>query len=181
MEQVTLSVTTGSLTLSRTTGLTFSLGSGVHDSTMQFTGSLADLNAALDGLTYTPPANFNGADGLGVTISDLGNTGAGGPLTVTSGVGIMVTAVNNAPINTLPAPQTTAEDTPLVFSTANGNAISVSDVDDLGNTEQVTLSVSRGTLTLADTTGVTFVAGADGTSSVTIQGTLVDLNRPWMA
>ena len=37
--------------------------------------------------------------------------------------------VNNAPINLVPGPQTTAQDTALVFSTANGNAISVGDAD----------------------------------------------------
>ncbi len=34
---------------------------------------------------------------------------------------------NAAPVNTVPATQNTAIDTPLVFSTANGNPISVAD------------------------------------------------------
>ena len=115
-------------------------------------------------------AGANNVYDVTVQVSD----GAGG--TGTQALAVTVTNVNEAPVLTLPGLQTTAEDTPLVFSIANGNAISLSDVDDLGNPEQVTLSVSRGTLTLADTTGVTFVAGADGTSSLTIQGTLADLN-----
>ncbi len=36
-------------------------------------------------------------------------------------VGLTVTAVNDSPVNSVPGPQATGEDTPLVFSTANGN------------------------------------------------------------
>ena len=48
--QVTLSVTNGTLTLAGTGGLTFSTGDGTSDSSMVFTGTLADVNAALNGL-----------------------------------------------------------------------------------------------------------------------------------
>ena len=43
--------------------------------------------------------------------------------------GIATAAVNDAPVNTVPGPQTTAEDTAKVFSGSNGNQISVADVD----------------------------------------------------
>ena len=48
-----------------------------------------------------------------------------------------------------PVPQTTNEDTTLVFSTADGNLISISDVDAAGNPLQVTLTATNGTLTLS--------------------------------
>ena len=73
-----------------------------------------------------------------------------------------VTSVNDPPVNTVPGPQTTPEDVTLVFSTAGGNAISVADPDAGGDTVQVTLTVTHGTLTLSGTAGLTFSAG-DGT------------------
>ncbi|MGQ0752034.1 MAG: DUF4347 domain-containing protein, partial [Betaproteobacteria bacterium] len=42
---------------------------------------------------------------------------------------ITVTAVNDAPINTVPGAQNVAEDTTLVFSSGNGNQLSINDVD----------------------------------------------------
>jgi large repetitive protein len=49
---VTLSVEHGTLTLSDTTGLTFSVGDGSGDATLVFSGSLDDVNAALATLSY---------------------------------------------------------------------------------------------------------------------------------
>ena len=56
-------------------------------------------------------------------------------------------AVNQAPVNTVPGPQSTNEDTALVFSSANGNLISVSDADAGGGAVKVTLGSTNGTLT----------------------------------
>ena len=89
---------------------------------------------------------------------------------------VTMVATNDAPVNTVPIPQTTLEDVPSVFSVANGNAISISDVDADSGQIELTLSVANGTLTLADTTGLTFQAGADGTASSTVRGTLANLN-----
>src|SRR5207249_47463 len=58
--KVTLSVTHGTLSLSGTTGLAFTIGDGTADATMVFTGLPADVNAALDGLRYFPTADYNG-------------------------------------------------------------------------------------------------------------------------
>ena len=59
--------------------------------------------------------------------------------------------MNHAPINTVPTSQTVNEDTPLVFSIANGDSLSITDVDAGSNPLQVTLSVSHGTLALNGT------------------------------
>ncbi|MEM1107089.1 MAG: LamG-like jellyroll fold domain-containing protein [Planctomycetota bacterium] len=58
--RVSLAVNDGVLTLSQTTGLTFVEGS---DGSTAFVidGTESDLNAALDGMTFTPDAGFNGA------------------------------------------------------------------------------------------------------------------------
>ena len=53
----------GTLTLSGTTGLTFTRASTARPS-LTFTGTLASLNAALTGLSYQSNLNFNGSDTL---------------------------------------------------------------------------------------------------------------------
>ena len=40
---------------------------------------------------------------------------------------VSVTAVNDAPVNSVPGPQTTGTGAPLVFSTGNGNLVSISE------------------------------------------------------
>ena len=127
----------------------------VESFTLPAHGSLSRTGA---GLTYTPAPNYFGTDSFSYTVSD-GNGG-----TASAGVLLTVRSVNDAPVNTVPGPQTTRPQDPLVFSATNGNAVSVSDVDLNGaGPLKVTLSVAQGTLTLAGTGGLTFLAG-DGTA-----------------
>ena len=69
----------------------------------------------------------NGAASVQITTNDLGNSGAGGAKSDTDAVSITVNAVNDPPVNSIPGPQAANEDATLVLSTANGNAVSVSD------------------------------------------------------
>ena len=57
-------------------------------------------------------------------------------------VAITVTAVNDAPVNTVPGAQTVAEDTALALG-----GVSVTDVD--GNLSTVQLAVANGTVTVS--------------------------------
>jgi len=69
-------VATSSLSLSTTSGLVFSDGDGKDDSTMSFTGLVAAINAALNGMIYTPTdENTNGAGSVTITTDDQANTG----------------------------------------------------------------------------------------------------------
>ena len=111
--------------------------------------------------TYTVTASF--------TSSNSNYTDAsGGPVTfsITSG-GLGITAPNAASVT---------ENGSLLFSTANANAISVSDSAAGSGTEQLTLTVTHGKLTLASTKGLTVSAGANGSASLTVKGTLTNLN-----
>ncbi len=83
--------------------------------------------------------------------------------------------VNDPPVNTVPGAQNGTEDTNLIFSAGNGNAISVSDPD--ATVLTVTLTVTKGVLTLSGTTGLTFGAG-DGTAdaTMTFTGTAAAIN-----
>ncbi|MHC2714471.1 VCBS repeat-containing protein [Bradyrhizobium diazoefficiens] len=71
-ETVTLSVAHGTLTLSGTTGLSFTTGDGTTDATMTFSGTAANINNALNGLLYNPTDTFVGADTLTITTTDQG-------------------------------------------------------------------------------------------------------------
>src|SRR5207248_2052184 len=112
----------------------FTTGDGTADAAMVFTGTLASVNAALVGLTYLPAQDFNGPATLTITTDDQGNTGTGGAKSDTDTVAITVNAVNDAPVNSVPGAQSTNENSSLVFSSANGNPISISDVDAGGGT-----------------------------------------------
>ncbi|TWU08136.1 LamG-like jellyroll fold domain-containing protein [Stieleria varia] len=75
--EVALTVTNGQLSLSGISGLTFSTGDGTSDTTMTFTGTVADINAALDGLSFDPAVAFEGVAFITLVTDDLGNTGGG--------------------------------------------------------------------------------------------------------
>lgn len=78
---------------------------------------------------------------------------------------------------TLPFGQSVNEDGLLTFSAAGLNPVTVSDTFAGSGTElQVRLSVSNGVLTLPQVTGLTFVEGANGTSSFVFNGTETDIN-----
>ncbi|HEX8626499.1 MAG TPA: SdrD B-like domain-containing protein, partial [Allosphingosinicella sp.] len=64
----TLTVTSGTLKLFQTTGLTTVTGDGTG--TVVLTGSAAHINAALEGLIYRGNLNYQGSDTLGVKIDD---------------------------------------------------------------------------------------------------------------
>jgi hypothetical protein len=135
---------------------------------------------ALGHLYYTPVLDGSGVPFSSFTfqVRDNGGTLNGGqdtdqsPNTVT----FNVTAVNDAPTNTVPGGQTINEDASLTLSTGNGNAISVADVD--ATTLTVTLSVAHGTLTISSTLGLTFSGGSDGTAdaTMTFSGTAAAIN-----
>ena len=88
--QITLSASQGTVTLASVAGLTFGAGDGVDDAVVTFSGSLADVNAALDGLRFDPAPGFSGSAGIAVTTDDLGGTGAGGSLSVAGSVPVSV-------------------------------------------------------------------------------------------
>ena len=60
------------------------------------------INAALNGMRYTPAADYNGPAQLDISVNDMGNTGSGGPQTASASIAITVQAVNDPPV--IPAP-----------------------------------------------------------------------------
>jgi membrane-bound inhibitor of C-type lysozyme len=122
--KVKLTINNGTLTLSGTTGLTFTNGTETNDSEMEFTGTVANINTALAGMSFNPTVDFNGNSTLSIETNDQGNTGAGGALTDTDTINIIIRSVNNAPSFTQGADQTVDED--LGAKTVNNWATNIS-------------------------------------------------------
>jgi Ca2+-binding RTX toxin-like protein len=158
-------------------------------------GSVSDASAKLFGNTtlfrFNPATDFNGTaptltvhlvdNSLGFGIVDgmvVNASVTGGTTAYSAGTVVLsqdVTAINDAPLNTVPGAQTVNEDASFTLSTGNGNAIQVADVD--ASTLTVTLTVVHGTLTLASTAGLSFGTG-DGTADLTMtfSGTAAAIN-----
>lgn len=97
--------------------------------------------------------------------------------TATAECSILITAVNDPPNVQTPPTQTTGSASSLVFFSTVGNPILISDVDANGAVEQVALTATDGILRLADTAGLTFLAGSnDGGATITMAGTLAAIN-----
>ncbi|CEM04679.1 unnamed protein product [Vitrella brassicaformis CCMP3155] len=67
-------------------------------STIDIQGTVAELNAFLRQMLYTPLPNYSGADALALTVYDNGYTGTGGNLTDTVTLNTVVTAVEDPPL-----------------------------------------------------------------------------------
>ena len=89
--QITLSTDIGTLSLSQTTGLTFTTGDGTEDSSLVFTGTLSNVNAALNNLVFH--ATQVGTATITLLSDDQGATGSGGALTDTDIISVTVSGV----------------------------------------------------------------------------------------
>jgi len=175
--QITMSITSGTMSLANLSGLTFSQGDGLTDTQLSFSGILTNLNIALNGLTYSPTLNYSGDTLLQLAVDDLGHTGLPGPLTDTVIITITVQPINAPPVVMGPGQQIVTEDVALVLAVTQSNAITVSDSDAGANPIAMTLSVMSGTLSLSQISGLTFTVG-DGITdtTMTFQGIITDLN-----
>ncbi len=162
-DSYTLSVSHGTIALNSLTGLTVTAGAN-DSSTVTVSGTVASLDADLSnfGLTYQPTTNYVGSDSLVVSATDPGES-------LTGSATVSINVVASSPTVTTGPVVSMSENSSQTF---NGvNEISVSD---MGTSEQLSLSVSHGTLSLSTTTGLT-VTG-NGTASVTLTGSLSNLN-----
>ncbi|PAU65348.1 DUF4347 domain-containing protein, partial [Pseudomonas indica] len=168
--EATISVSSGTLVLA---------GDDVGSSLVLVGGNLQDLNDFLASgfLAFRTDANATGNAVLTIEVEDFGNTGSGGSKTDTATVTLVVTAVNDAPVNSLPPAQSVDQDNDLVFSSGNGNPISISDVDAGSGNVRVTLTATNGLISLGGTTGLSFITGS-GTddATMTFEGTLANIN-----
>jgi Ca2+-binding RTX toxin-like protein len=155
------------------------------------TTASAVLVSAATAIRFNPALNFNGSppdlivhlvDSSGAAItngSTVNLTGATGGTTrystATVALSESVTAVNDAPVNTVGGPLGVAEDS----SANNVTGMSISDVDANPATDvfSVTLDVLHGTLNMSIVVpgGVTSVTG-NGTATLVVSGTINQIN-----
>jgi VCBS repeat-containing protein len=155
---VALSVANGTITLSSTAGVT---GNGTNSVTV--VGTVTAVNTALNNLIYRPTANFSGPDAIAFTANDGFDTSKGT-------IDITVAAVNDAPTLTIPTgTQTATEDAPLALT------ISTTDIDSNASPVRASVAATNGVLNLATTNGVSFLDGANGTSTLSLEGTIADI------
>jgi large repetitive protein len=176
----TVAVTVGKApTISSAKTATFSVGNA---------GSFTVTTTGFPSATFTESGalpsgvTFNMSTGV---LSGTPNPGSGGTyhlkFTASNGFGAAASqnftlTVNQAPTVNVPPTIAINQNTPIVFSAANGNAISVVDVNAGSNAERLTLTVANGTIKLGSTNGVHFVSGANKSSSMTLSGTVAALN-----
>jgi hypothetical protein len=181
-ETVTLQATSGAgtLTLQSTSGLSV-VGNG--SALIGLTGTLAQLNTALAGLSFTAARSFQGPAWLSVLVNDNGHSGvdpshpfSGAPaaLFASGSIAIDVTAVvGNSPDASISGPTTQAVlGTALVPFTPS---ILVSDPDAAGAIATLTLQTLTGSLSMTNTGGLTSTSGS-GTRLLTLSGTIGALN-----
>jgi len=125
-------------------------------------------------LTYTPAAN---ASGMASHHHRADGQRRGADTSAGQTFNIVVNSSNDAPVNTVPGTQSVIENSSLTFSAANGNAISIADVDAGTNAVQVQLTATNGVITLSGISGLSFTVG-DGTadSTMTFTGTIANIN-----
>ncbi|MFZ5868627.1 MAG: DUF4347 domain-containing protein [Thermodesulfobacteriota bacterium] len=192
---VSLKVYHGTLTIANTTGLYFAEDQttpnpedGAADKQLYFSGTVSAVQAALaSGIMYIADANYSGGDRVEIAVNDGGSSGPGPLKGDTEWIDFWVFAINEAPVVILqdPTTQNVNEDTNLIFNVGNGNTITISDVDAALGTVQVDLGASNGTLTVFQTTGLSFVfsdwygtGSGDGTAdgSMSFRGTVSAIN-----
>jgi hypothetical protein len=187
--KVTLTALNGTMSLSGTAGLTFTppgtVNDGTNDTQMIFTGTIANINTALNNLTFTPTGDFFSPPVAGLTIltEDQGNTGVGGNKTDNDTINITVNAVNDPPSFTLAGnPPTVNEDAGA--QTVNGFATSISqgpgeagqtltfNVSPTGTTGNIAFSI--GPVINATTGALTYTTSANTNGTATFSVTLSD-------
>jgi hypothetical protein len=124
---VTLAADSGTLMLAATAGLTFLDGTVNGGATLTFSGTAADVNAALNGLAYTPGPGYR-ADGatLSMTVDDPGSLASGRD---TASASIGISTDGPPPELTVPGDTTAVAKTPVTFQVTASSAAGIASVE----------------------------------------------------
>jgi VCBS repeat-containing protein len=164
---MTLVATNGTLSTNGVAGLTFTPpgagNDGVDDATLTFTGTIANINTALNGLTYKPTANYYGAAQITITTDDQGNTGSGGALQDSDPIALTISPVNDPPTATVKT-HTTHSGIGLTISAATHTGElkeGAADVDDHDPFSELTVQIVAGSVVPTGST-LTLIDASDG-------------------
>ncbi|ROZ61503.1 hypothetical protein, partial [Ramlibacter sp. WS9] len=155
-------------------GITGNYNSGTGVLTLSGTQTLANYETALESVTYqnTSDDPSSAARTVTWTVTDNGTPAPAASVGATSTV--TVAAVNDGPVNTVPT------NASLGTAVSNTNfavtGISVADLDANPANVQVQVVTTNGASTLTLSGGASVTAGVNGTGTVTIQGTVADVN-----
>jgi hypothetical protein len=137
-------------------------------------GTIISFDATTGEAVYFPDADFHGTDSFTFVVID-DDTAGGEPLTSEAAVvSVEVTAVNDAPVNTvLETDFVGNEDLPILIQ-----GISVHDVDAHEGTGliEVTLSVGFGTLQVASADVADIAVDGNGSNRIVMTGTIESIN-----
>ncbi|PON16855.1 hypothetical protein C2W62_16245 [Candidatus Entotheonella serta] len=157
--------------------VTDGVASGTTDDTSAVLLNEAELIRFVPNSSYSGPADditFRAWDqtvgASGDTSVDVSAQGGSNPYSIDGATATLSIIAIMEVTNFIPGAQDTDEDTSLIFSTGNGNSISIDEGSTADALLRTSLSVASGTLTLATNAGLTFVSGADGTAAMTISG-----------
>lgn len=161
-QSVSLSVGSGAISLGTSTGLTFTDADGSNGS-LSFSGSLANVNAALASLAFAPQANFTGSTTLSLSTNDgLATRSSSLALSVTDvdpslapqTVTIAENLVNGSQVATLAA---TGDTNGLTYSIISGNGAGA-----------FAINATTGVITVADATKLDFETASSFTLGIAV-------------
>ena len=172
--RVTLQANSGGQLTVRTDVATGLIVTGNDSSEVVLEGTPAEINATLGasaGLVYLGDLDFSGTESVVIEVNDLGNWSGPAKEATPHTITVTVAAENDAPTISIPAGLiTTPEDVDKPIT-----GLQISDPDVGAGDMQVALNVNNGTLSLAN--GLAgLVHSGDGTSAISIQGKLNDIN-----
>lgn len=159
----------GGLSGTTASGITFSYNAGTGVLTLSGSATVADYQTALATLSFK---SSNNAPGTARDITVVVNDGAAS--SVAAHIALTVTATNDAPVNSVPGAQAETSGGTIVFSAANGNALTISDADAGAGLVRVKLVADHGIIKLFSQAGLT--VDGDATGKVIITGTIADIN-----
>jgi len=139
-------------------------------------GSFITVTQGLAGLKFLPSLNFSGT--ANVTFRGSLSSSDSGLGSASATAAINVTAVNDPPVNNLPAPIVLSEGGNIIIS-----GLSVTDIDAGNNLIRVVLLVDHGILQLSTSVGGGVTAGqvtGNGSNSLTITASQAAINATLM-
>jgi hypothetical protein len=166
-----ISATTGDISM--TSGGTLLSGSGTHS--MSITGTLAQINADLATLSYTPGSSA-GTDSINIEVWDQAGIEGSKSIAVTvTAAATTTTTTTTGSASTGPVITVPASESVTAGATKTISGVSVSDAFAAGNPGSMVLNVTDTTGLLAMTSNGTELAGS-GTHSMSVTGTLAQIN-----
>jgi sugar lactone lactonase YvrE len=139
---------------------------------ISLTATLADINAQLSTIAYSPMFNATGSRAITITVDDMGHSGEGTNQITSIKISLQIHDNNVKPVNYLPD-LTMNEDEQIHLT-----PISVFDLDAADNAIEVTLSTNHAYLTFGETASITLISGNfRSTTQIAISGSQYDINR----